>query len=152
LSVNQTSVSTTQSVPEHLTKLYNEAITHCADNSQKNRLAALLCQYSDVFSSGDTDVGRTDLITHSIPTLPGTQPIKQAPRRLGIEKDQEVERQVQELVQKGMIEAADSAWSSPVVLVRKKDLTWRLCIDYRCLNAVTRRDAYPLPRIDDSLD
>ena len=63
-----------------------------------------------------------------------------------------MERQVAGLVQRGMVEPADGAWSSPVVLVRKKDQSWRLCIDYRQLNAVTRKDAYPLPRIDDSLD
>ena len=62
-----------------------------------------------------------------------------------------MERQVADLVQRGMVEA-DRAWSSPVMLVRKKDPSWRLCIDYRRLNAVTRKDAYPLPRIDESLD
>ena len=71
---------------------------------------------------------------------------------MGLEKDKEVERHVADLVQRGMVEPADWAWSSPVVLVRKKDQSWRLCVDYRRLNAATRKDAYPLPRIDDSLD
>ena len=84
--------------------------------------------------------------------MEGTRSIRQPPRRLGLEKDKEVERQVADLVQRGMVEPADGAWSSPVVLVRKKDQSWRLCVDYRWLNAATRKDAYPLPRIDDSLD
>ena len=120
--------------------------------SQRRQLADLLIKYADVFSCGDTDVGRTNLVSHSIPVEPGTQPIRQAPRRLGAEKDQEVERQVGELVEKGLVEPTDSAWSSPVVLVKKKDGSWRLCVDYRQLNTVTKKDAYPLPRIDDSLD
>ena len=89
---------------------------------------------------------------HSIPLLDGTRPIRKPPRRLGLEKDKKVERQVADLVQRGMVEPADEAWSSPVVLVRKKDHSWRLCIDYRQLNAVTRKDAFPLLRIDNSLD
>ena len=63
-----------------------------------------------------------------------------------------MERQVADLVQRGMVKPADRAWSSPVVLVCKKDHSWRLCIDYRRLSSVTRKDAYPLSRIDDSLD
>ena len=51
-----------------------------------------------------------------------------------------------------MIEPASGAWSSHVVLVKKKDQSWRFCVDYRKLNAVTLQDAYPLPRIDASLD
>ena len=56
-----------------------------------------------------------------------------------------------DLVQRGMVEPADGAWSSPVVLVCRKDHSWRLCIDYHWLNNVSRKDAYPLPRIDNSL-
>ena len=69
-----------------------------------------------------------------------------------MEKDQEVERQVADLVEKKLVVPGDGAWSSPVVLVRIKDHSWRLFVDYRQLNAVTRKDAYPLPRIDDRLD
>ena len=139
-------------VPAHLTDLYEQAVQQCTTTTQRSQLASLLCQYSSVFSAHDTDVGRTDLITHSIPTQEGAAPIKQPPRRLGPEKDAEVERQVRELVDKVLVEPADSAWSSPVVLVKKRCGSWRLCIDYRRLNQVTRQDAYPLPRIDDSLD
>ena len=139
-------------VPPHLEDLYSQAAQNCQTSLQRQQISQLLNRYSDVFSSCDTDVGLTNLVQHSIPTLPDTQPIRQPPRRLGFEKDQEVEKQVHDLVEKGMVTATDSAWSSPVVLVKKKDGSWRLCIDYRSLNAVTRRDAYPLPRIDDSLD
>merc|ERR1712044_80222 len=62
------------------------------------------------------------------------------------------EKEVQKMLKDGVIETSNSPWASPVVLVRKKDNTLRYCIDYRKLNAVTRKDSYPLPRIDDSLD
>ena len=138
--------------PEHVLPLLEQTKGVCETDEQYGRMAHLLTAYSDVFSQGDTDVGRTDLVQHSIPLVDGTKPIRQPPRRLGAEKDKEVEEQVAQLVQRGMVEPTDGSWSSPVVLVRKKDQSWRLCVDYRRLNAVTRKDAYPLPRIDDSLD
>ena len=138
--------------PAHVRPLLEQTRQICETDDQFARLAGLLIAYQDVFSKGDHDVGRTDVMEHSIPLLDGTRPIRQPPRRLGLEKDKEVERQVADLVQRGMVEPADGAWSSPVVLVRKKDQSWRLCVDYRRLNAATRKDAYPLPRIDDSLD
>ena len=95
---------------------------------------------------------RTTLIEHSIPVIEDTRPIRQPPHRLGPEKEAEAEKQVQDLFEKGLIEPASGAWGSPVVLVQKKDNSWRFRIDYRCLNAVTRQDAYSLPRIDESLD
>ena len=63
-----------------------------------------------------------------------------------------MQRQVDGLFRQGLIEPASGAWSSPVVLVRKKDGAWRFCVDYRKLNTVTQYDAYPLPREDESLE
>ena len=67
-----------------------------------------------------------------------------------LRKKAEANRQVQELLEKSLIEPANEAWSSPVVMVRKKNGEWRFCIDYRRLNAITQQDAYAIPRIDES--
>ena len=139
-------------LPHHLVDLYTQAKENCESQSQERQLSALLIQYQDVFSQGAEDMGRTKLVEHSIPVIEGTRPIRQPPHRLGPEKEAEAEKQVQDLLERGLIEPASGAWGSPVVLVRKKDDSWRFCIDYRRLNAVTRQDAYPLPRIDESLD
>ena len=77
-------------------------------------------QYADVFSLGDDDMGLTDVMKHSIQVEPGARPVKQAPRRLGAEKETEVDKQIQKLHQQGLIEPGNGAWSSPVVLVKKK--------------------------------
>lgn len=150
--VQHTQAEGTPSVPSHVSALYEQALTACNSQADRQALADLLCRYASVFSTGEADVGLTDLVHHKIPLRPDTTPIRQPPRRLGPEKDQIVEQEVKKLLEQGMIEPADSEWSSPVVLVKKKDGTWRLCVDYRKLNAVTRKDAYPIPRIDDSLD
>ena len=96
-----------------------------------------------MFSTGNGDVGQTTLVEHSIPVEESTRPIRQPPHRVGPEKEAEAERQVAELLEKRLIEPTGGAWSSPVVLVRKKDGNWRFCVDYRRLNAVTQQDAYP---------
>ena len=105
----------------------------------------ILITYADIFSRTSSDVGRTDLIYHSIPLLPNTVPIRHAPKRLGRVKEAEVERQVDYLLAKNLMEPAESNWSSPVVLVKKKDGSCRFCVDHRRLNAAARQDAYPLP-------
>jgi len=121
-------------------------------NGERQAIAKLLREYNDVFSSRDHDVGLTRAICHEILLAAGTIPIRQPTRRLRPEKEKEVSRQVQDLLDRGLIEPAHSAWSSPVVLVWKKDGSWRFCVDYRKLNSVTIQDAYPLPQIDESLD
>ncbi len=64
----------------------------------------------------------------------------------------EIDNQVQKLLDADLIEPSHSPWASPVILVRKKDGSYRFCIDYRRLNSITIKDAHPLPRVDDSLD
>ncbi|CAF4633599.1 unnamed protein product, partial [Didymodactylos carnosus] len=69
------------------------------------------------------------------------------------EKDQQIKiEETTKLFERGQIEESTSPWSSPVVLVKKKDKTTRFCIDYRRLNAITIKDAFPLPRIDEIFD
>jgi len=92
----------------------------------------------------------TKNISHEIPLAAGTTPIRQPTPYLGPEK--EVSRQVQDLLDQDLIEPAHGAWSSSVVLVKKRDSSWRFCVSYRRLNSVTIQDAYPLPWIDKSLD
>ena len=123
--------------------MFQQACKGCTTRKQEGQLADLLTRYEAVFSKNDQDVGRTELVYYSISTTKGTRPIRQPPHRLGPHKKQEAERQVQDLLARGMIEPANGAWSSPVVLVRKKKQSWRFCVDYRKLNAVTLQDAYP---------
>jgi len=138
-------------VPDHLKGIIdNIGITMNAD--EKHRVEKLLTRYESVFSSTKYDVGRTSMVKHAIPLVPGAKPLKQRPYRHGHVQEQEVEKQVKELQEQKLIREGHGAWSSPVVLVQKKDGSWRFCVDYRKLNEITHKDAYPLPRIDDSLD
>ena len=95
--------------------------------------------------------GHTEAVEHSIDTGTTTQ-IRCAPRRMSPQKIKKEETCVAEMFTGGQIEPSDSAWSAPVVLVTKKDGGTRFCVDYRRLNLATVKDAYPLPRIDDTLD
>ena len=91
------------------------------------------------------------LVKHTIDT--GEQrPIRLPPRRLPITKQEIEKEEVQKMLGRGVIEPCQSSWASPVVLVTKKDGTTCFCVDYRKLNDVTRKDAYPLLWIDNTLD
>ena len=81
-----------------------------------------------------------------------SQPIRCAPRRMSPQKIKREEACVDEMLSGGQIEPSENPWSAPVVLVTKKDGGTRFCVDYRKLNLATVKDAYPLPRIDDTLD
>lgn len=79
-------------------------------------------------------------------------PIRTQPRRLPIGKKKLEHEEIKKMLNNGIIEPSKSAWSSAIVLVPKKDGSTRFCVDYRKLNEVTIKDAYPLPRVDDCLD
>ena len=108
-------------------------------------------RFSDVFSQNSDDLGRTNLVQHRIITGEAA-PIRQPPRPLPLSQCEETKRQVEKLLKHGIIEQSSSPWASPIVLVQKKDGSFRFGVDYRKLKSVTKKDSYPLPRIDDSLE
>ncbi|KAF5807867.1 putative nucleotidyltransferase, Ribonuclease H [Helianthus annuus] len=87
-----------------------------------------------------------------IDLVPGAAPVAKAPYRLAPSEMQELSTQLQELLDKGFIRPSFSPWGAPVLFVKKKDGTMRMCIDYRELNKLTIKNRYPLPRIDDLFD
>ena len=133
-------------VPDHLQDMFERSTT-CLKAKQKQKLSCLLVEFEDVFAKDRTDLGRTNVTNHKIDTG-STIPIRQAPRRLPLFKREEARVAVQEMRKQGVIEPPTSPWASPIVLVRKKDGSTRFCVDYRKLNAVTKKDSYPLPRTD----
>ncbi|CAI5686581.1 unnamed protein product [Oreochromis niloticus] len=120
--------------------------------SKQGLLWQLLLDFKDCFSFSEDDMGRTDLIQHDIDTG-DAQPIRMRPRRLPLARQAAAERALREMQRAGLIEPSTSPWASPVVMVPKKVKDeWWFCVDFRPLNKVTKKDPYPLPRIDETLD
>jgi hypothetical protein len=109
----------------------------------------------DAFQWGDDDIGRTDLIEHSIDTG-DSGPIRQKQYKIPQAVQGEMNKQIDEMLRNGLIEESSSPWSSPVMLAkqvgRDGKLKYRFLADLRALNNVTKKDSYPLPRIDQALD
>jgi hypothetical protein len=89
---------------------------------------------------------------HEIPLIPGAKLVQIQPYRYPPALKDEIERQVADMLQKGIIQPSTSSFASPVLLVRKKDGTWRFCIDFRYLNALTLKSKYPIPVFDQLMD
>ncbi|RXN24698.1 Retrovirus-related Pol poly from transposon [Labeo rohita] len=118
---------------------------------QQEQLQCLLRDFVDIFAAREEDCTRTALVQHHIDTGHAA-PIRLRPHRLPLAKRQAAEEMIRDMAANGIIEPSDSPWAAPMVMVRKKTGGWRPCVDFRRLNAVTRKDSYPLPRIDDALD
>jgi hypothetical protein len=118
---------------------------------EKQRATELFKKYADVFAHDNMDLGRTTAIKHGIPTV-DDKPVTQRHRRIPPNQFAEVKQHLQELLDKGVIRPSQSDYSSPIVLVRKKNSDLRQCVDYCQLNVKVKRDAYPLPKIKESLD
>lgn len=115
---------------------------------QRQELQELVGRHREVFS--DTP-GRTSVIKHDIITEPGKR-VRLRPYRIPEARRQIVREEVQKMLELGVIEESQSAWSSPIVLVGKPDGSWRFCNDFRKLNEVSLCDAYPMPRIDEMIE
>lgn len=142
--------NTTRTLPEHLKPLVEGASTTLSEQ-EKERLTKLLIDYDDIFLGPDNKLGRTKLVQHKIDTG-NALPFKTPLRRHHIQQKPIIEEELKKMLEQDIIEPSESPWSSPVLLVTKKDGSVRFCIDFRQLNSITRKDAYPLPRIDESLD
>ena len=114
-------------------------------------MQALLEEYSDVYAV-PTSLPPAREIDHKIPLKDGTEAINVRPYRYAYFQKTEIENQVQDMLNAGLIRLSTSPFSSPVLLVKKKDGTWRFCTDYRALNAATVKDRFPIPTVDDMLD
>jgi hypothetical protein len=110
----------------------------------------LLEENLECFAANASEVGRCNISEHNIETG-DAPPVHQAPYTSAWKARTIVNGKVKILEDAGIIEISDISWSAPVVLIRKKDGTWRFCVVYRKLNSVTLRDVYPLPRIADVL-
>ena len=114
-------------------------------------LRELVEEYSDIFALDSTELGTTELVTHSIDTG-DRHPIRQPLRRIPFALQHTMEEMVQKMLAQGVIQNSNSPWASPVVLIKKKDGSHHFCVDYRRLNGLTKMDVFPLPRVDDTLD
>lgn len=125
-------------------------LSHLSGEEQ-GQVRSLLRKYASVFAANDQDLGCTNLITHDIPLLDSV-PVRQRYRRIPPSEYELVKGHIHQLLEAQVIRESSSPYASPIVLVRKKDGSLRLCVDYRQLNGKTRKDAFPLPRIEESLD
>jgi hypothetical protein len=114
-------------------------------------LVQLLFKYRDVFKN-PTALPPPRSQDHSIPLLDESTVIKVRPYRYPHSQKEQIEKMVTEMLQQGIIQPSTSPFSSPIILVKKKDGTWRFCTDYRALNLVTIKDSFPLPTVDELLD
>ena len=116
-----------------------------------NAVHDLFYRYRDVFSKDDNDVGFTTTVKHTI-RLQDDKPIVQPYRRIPPTQYEEVKNHIKKLLENKIIRESISPYALPIVLVRKKDNSRRLCVDFRLLNSKTHKEAFPLPRNEESFD
>nr|GEX32157.1 putative reverse transcriptase domain-containing protein [Tanacetum cinerariifolium] len=112
----------------------------------------VICEFPDVFPEDFPGLPPPQQLEFEIELVPGAAPVARTPYRLAPSKMKELAKQFQELSDKGFIRPSSSPWGAPVLFVKKKDGSFRMCIDYRQLNKLTIKNRYLLPRIDDLFD
>jgi transposase InsO family protein len=138
-------------VPDHISPIDIDNATRSSalNEEQKRELRELLAEFKDVFDT--IQPGSAKGVTHEIEVEEGTKPIYRKPYTMPFSKKEIVRDEVSKMLEEGVIRPSKSPWSSPVVLVTKKDGGHRFCVDYTALNKVTKKDQHPLPKIDEIL-
>ena len=142
------------SVEEHKEKLITTLDLSGLDRWPKEKVGRareLLMEYHDIFSLNDNELGCASQVKHNI-KVTDNEPFKEGFRLIPPPLLEEVRTHVNDMLQAGAIRPSSSPWCNAVVLVRKKDGGLRFCIDFRKLNARTKKDSYPLPRIQETLE
>ena len=121
------------------------------NQEQTQQLTDLLYKYHDIFAWEKSDIGRSNMTYHSI-DLTDARPIRHQPRRVSPDRRKFIQAEIQQMLEAGFIHESNSEYASGVVVVEKKGGDLRFCVDYRDLNKKTKKDSYPLPRIDDTLE
>ena len=119
---------------------------------QKHALSSFLYEYTDIFSSDLSQLGKTSLYKHKIETLPGAKPVRKQFYRTSPETSKEIRKHVDEMLEHGIVQPSNSEWHSPVVLVKKKNGQSRFACDYRALNKITVPMSFPLPHLETVFD
>ncbi|GKA48920.1 putative reverse transcriptase domain-containing protein [Tanacetum coccineum] len=124
------------------------------DKSKEKQLeeVPIVQDFPEVFPEDLPGIPPTRQVEFQIDLIPGAAPVARAPYRLAPSEMKELSDQLKELSDKGFIRPSSSPWGAPVLFVKKKDGSFRMCIDYRELNKLTVKNRYPLPRIDDLFD
>lgn len=128
-----------------------EQINSEQQQSDDSELQQLLQEFQDVFEE-PKNLPPPRAYDHHIPLIPGAVPVNSKPYRYSPLHKNEIEKQVQELLQSGLITTSVSPFASPVLLVQKKDGSWRFCVDYRRLNSLTIKNRFPMPLVEEILD
>jgi hypothetical protein len=133
-------------------------VTNCAEfdvnpnlnELERGALMKVLTEFEDVFAENPKKPALMNIAVHVIET--SGQPVKQKMARVAPQIAEEIDRQVAEMLENGICRPSSSPWSSRVILVKKKDGSWRFVVDYRALNDQTKKDSYPMPQISDIID
>ncbi|CAF1308488.1 unnamed protein product [Rotaria sordida] len=136
--------------PEEIRQQINKLTEHISDDKQREQILKILWKYGKLF-----DIRRPskiDIVLKNAIDTGTHRPVHTPPYRKSNKDQETLRKETDKLLKNAIIEHSTSPWSSPVVLVKKKDGTTRFCVDYRRLNQITTKDAFPLPRIDDIYD
>jgi len=140
----------TKQEQEELLNNILSAMLETLTDHQLRQFCALIISFAHLFAVKPDDLGRTNVLKHKIET--SGNPIRQGVRKLPLPKRDKVKKLLSEMQEREIIMPSKSSWASPIVLVPKKDGSVHFCVDYRKVNDVTHKDAYPIPRIDNTLD